>query len=172
MASILPAPKEAVCLNCDANFASNNELYKHLRSKDCRPVPKSGAASPKAGPDKPCSSTELQSSPPPTLASSEAWLKMATQGSTTEISAPKLIRSTATKPQMPGFGFKSFRYATCAVRFSPTSPEHGVCVDTGCTMSLIDRKFLQVFGNGGIKVYSMPSPMTVTGIGKAKHNAN
>ena len=89
--------KKVTCLNCDANFASNNKFYKHFRNKDCRFILKSGVASLKAGLGKPDFSIELKSSPFFILTSLEAWLKITIYDFVIKILVSKLIKFTAIK---------------------------------------------------------------------------
>ena len=42
-----------------------------------------------------------------------------------------------------GFGFRSWRYATAAVGLTKDGPKHEVCLDSGCTMTLIDCEFMK-----------------------------
>ena len=46
-----------------------------------------------------------------------------------------------------------------------------LCFDTGCTMSLIDRKFLRE-NHPDAEIKKMPTPMTVKGIGTKRHEAS
>lgn len=46
---------------------------------------------------------------------------------------------------------------------------HAICLDTGCTMSLIDRSFLNN-ELPDVKVQCMTSPIAVRGLGSTSHN--
>ena len=86
-----------------------------------------------------------------------------------------LIRSTAQQGNATdGYGFRGYRFATVKVCFKWQGEIYEICVDTGCTMSLIDRKFLYKLMEEGlvIDVKKMPTPMTVRGLGTNQHDAS
>ena len=127
-------PTARTCTNCQAEFASNNKLHRHLKEKACRkrvefklPIPT-----------------------PPELVS--------------------LIKPTALKTIAPGYAFRGYRYATVSASFSPEGKQHAICVDTGCTMSLVDRKFLNE-NVPDAQIHQSVEPIQVTGIGSTKHQA-
>ena len=85
----------------------------------------------------------------------------------------QIVSSTAPASQAPpGYAFRGRRYAQVLLKLgSPQNEAKTVCVDTGCGMSLIDRKFLKEFAPTA-SISIMPTPMTVRGIGDKQHNAN
>ena len=94
----------------------------------------------------------------------------------TESSNPLLsvIRSTAVDPPstQPGYSFRGWRYATAEAYIGfIEGPTMSICLDTGCTMSLVDRSFLKD-RCPQIKIHTMSSPMEVRGIGLTSHSAN
>ena len=54
----------------------------------------------------------------------------------------KVIESDATQIKEPGHKFRRWQYATIRVTLRENGTLEPVCVDSGCTMSLVDRKFL------------------------------
>ena len=81
-----------------------------------------------------------------------------------------VIVSTAPSESKPGFGFRSWRYAMMATAFNVLAKmTYDLCLDTGCTMSLIDRAFFaEVLPNCPITRYDQGIP--VRGIGNDIHN--
>ncbi|KAI0996568.1 hypothetical protein K3495_g11612 [Podosphaera aphanis] len=72
----------------------------------------------------------------------------------------------------PGYGFKGRRYAQVQVILhSPANSLTWVYLDSGCTMTLIDRNFL-LQACPKIKLSIMPTPMMVRGIGSHVHDAS
>ena len=54
-----------------------------------------------------------------------------------------IIESSAPAEPIPAFGFKNWKYVTTNVSFDLSLlSSHTVCIDTGCTISLVDRAFL------------------------------
>ena len=54
----------------------------------------------------------------------------------------KVIESTATHTHQPDYRFRGWHYTTAEVHFEWDSEAHSVCFNTGCSMTLIDREFL------------------------------
>ena len=54
----------------------------------------------------------------------------------------KVIESDATQIKEPGHGFRRWQYATIQVTLWENGTLEPICVDSGCTMTLVDRKFL------------------------------
>ena len=72
----------------------------------------------------------------------------------------------------PGYSFRGWRYATAEAYIgSMEGPTTSICLNTGCTMSLVDRSFLKD-RCPQIKIHTMSSPMEVRGIGLTSHSAN
>ncbi|RKF55477.1 hypothetical protein OnM2_089039 [Erysiphe neolycopersici] len=72
----------------------------------------------------------------------------------------------------PGFGFRGLRYAQIQIMLhSPGNDKNWVCLDSGCTMSLIDKNFLlQQYPTA--KLLTMSTPMTVRGIGNHTYDTS
>ena len=82
----------------------------------------------------------------------------------------KLVRSNATNISAKGYGFQGWRYATVQARLSQDGQVVSICLDTGCTASLIDRGFLNEHIPGA-EIKKMASPMKVRGLGSSSHAA-
>ena len=133
-----------ICKRCSTNFDSNNQLHRHLKARRCttKPVPESRTH---------CNPTFESPSPPSSI-----------------------VRSTAVNPPstQPGYSFCGWRYTTVEAYIgSMEGPTTSICLDTGCTMSLVDRSFLKD-RCPQIKIHTMSSPMEVRGIGLTSHSAN
>ena len=138
------SPKIHSCKRCKAIFDSNNKLHKHLRAK--------------------CQGETTLS---PNQESTEVTTALYT------IPESTIVRSTAVEVgTKKGYGFRGWRYATTEAKIGAlVNKAYQVCLDTGCTMSLIDRQFL-LEQCPGVTIYDMASPMEVRGIGSASHNAS
>ena len=107
-----PSPK---CRLYDKSFSSNNLLHKHLPY--CK---------------QPSKATATQAKPsPPKKAPSNI-----------EAFSIQVIESTAKDKPTPERAFRGFRFATVKVSFKCQGKSYKFCFDTGCTISLIDKAFL------------------------------
>ena len=82
-----------------------------------------------------------------------------------------VVSSVADDLRGDGYGFRGWHYATIEVKFTITGPLHTICMDTGCTMSLIDRNFLSREISGAA-IQRMASSISVRGLGTTSHNTN
>ena len=82
----------------------------------------------------------------------------------------KLVRSNAMNVSAKGYGFRGWRYATVQARLSQDGQVNSMCLDTGCTASLIDRGFLKEHAPN-MEIKKMASPMKVQGLGSSSHSA-
>ena len=57
----------------------------------------------------------------------------------------EIVESTAKPVTIPGFAFRGYYYLRIPIRLEPYGQEHAVCLDTGATISLIDRAFLETY---------------------------
>lgn len=82
------------------------------------------------------------------------------------------MKSAADGAKGDGLGFRGWHYATIKARLQkPSSPSYDICLDTGCTMSLMDRVFLTE-ASPGRPTRRMASPISVRGLGTTNHNTN
>ena len=74
-----------------------------------------------------------------------------------------LIESTASPTHTPGYAFRSWQYAA-----AQTLTAHGIseaiCLDTGCTMTLIDKEFL-LGQDPDVDIHKRPTEITVRSSG-------
>lgn len=124
MSSPKALPKSVTCRNCHATFASNNKLHYHLM--DCRRPPKPVAAS-----QRPV--------PKPTTAASKPVAPSHRPANAFSI---QIIESKAKDKPLPSRAFRGYRFATVKVSITYQGRLYEYYFNTGCTMSLIDRKFL------------------------------
>lgn len=154
--------KNITCNICDTKFPSRNKLHHHIKSlhkksKNSR------------------SNLALHSSNP--FTKDLAKIQSIHEGSNNEeilpISTLQLVASNAPKSAFPpGYGFRGRRYAQVQVILhSPANNPTWVCLDSGCTMTLIDKNFL-IKECPTINLAKMPSAMTVRGIGAQFHDAS
>ena len=132
--------RDTRCKRCNEGFSSRNKLHQHLRS--CRVKPS------------------------------------AVNQHSTDVNHGAIIYSDAVTDCSEGLGFRSWHYATvdgsvAAVRNDGTVVEgegevkpEKITPDSGCTMSVIDRKFLFTQAPEA-QVKTMPQPVRVRGIGDA-----
>ena len=132
--------------HCGADFQSNNQLHKHIQT----------SCSKSKTPKTPTVTEENQSEKPEPVSA---------------FHASKVVWSSATDVPAEGYAFCEHRFVTAVVLFILTGQGYKLCFDTGCTMSLIDRKFLlEVFP--GVVLKKMATPMTMRGIGLNMHDAS
>ena len=147
---ISSAKTKPTCRKCHEAFDSNNCLHRHLRAR-CNIPSSTGANIP--------SSTVAE----PTIVAEAA--------STTDAAGTKLIKSTASDTWTEGYAFRGYRFATAEISLRLHGKLHSLCLDSGCTMSLIDRQFL-LREVKNVVIKKMPTPMNVRGIGNKKHDAS
>lgn len=54
-----------------------------------------------------------------------------------------IFKSNITEDRCKGYGFHSWQYVAAMACLQSDGTAEVVCLDTGCTMSIIDREFLQ-----------------------------
>jgi len=81
---------------------------------------------------------------------------------------PTFIKFTAKREDTKGYGFKGWRYATALTQLTSEEKDELICLNTECTMSLVNREFLM---KQALKttIKRMPSPIQVKGIGAGTH---
>ena len=70
-----------------------------------------------------------------------------------------------------GFGFRNWHYITINVSLQPQASAEPVCLDTGCSLSIVDKTWLMLRAPD-TKVRFMASPIIVRGIGADKHSTS
>ena len=72
---------------------------------------------------------------------------------------------------MPGYAFLGYHYATAKVQFFLLTQDHIVCINSGYTISLIDR--ISLLDNLlGITICKMPTSMIVKRLDERKYSGN
>ena len=128
------------CSRCEACFPSRNKLFKHLRSSCSKQNPTQ--ALPKVTLDK--------------------------FAPTAHNAYVDIIKSTAEPHHntRPGYNFRSWKYATLKVSFSPDpeAEESEVSPDTGCGITLGDRAYLLKYVPK-LEIKKMTTSLPVRGVG-------
>ena len=86
----------------------------------------------------------------------------------------QIIESLAKDKPTPGRAFRDYRFTTVKVSLTYQGKLYEYYFDTGYTISLIDRKFLnQIMAEGGIQIEikRIVSPIKVRGLGIKEHDA-
>jgi len=144
------------CRRCKNSFASGNQLHAHLRKCEGTKKP---ATHPKPVMAKP---------------TKEIIADMDEDVLVFVASVPddeEIIESSAELVADTGLSFRSWHYATLCILFMLDSPASIVCVDSGCTMTLIDRVFFtDIFPTKEVKKTELP--INVRGIGSARNSTD
>ena len=147
------AKPNAMCRHCQAKFASNNLLHRHLRSKDCDGKIRQA----KFADDQ----AKIARSGTKTSTNSVAQANHA-----------EIIESTVRKPsastKAPRHLLRLYYYLRAVIKLTPRAIAELVCWDTGCSVTLIDRVFLQA-QLPKHKILRKDAPLVVRGIGSNQH---
>ncbi len=136
------------CQFCHMKFPSNNQLHRHVRN-GCSAM------------NKVPTTITVPTVPTITALSAVPITSMKP--------TPGLICSDAKKMDTTvGYSFHEWRYATANAHLTVTASPQPICLDTGCTMSLVDQKFLAEQAPS-ISIQQMSSPITVRGLGTNRH---
>ena len=84
---------------------------------------------------------------------------------------PKVVVSTAPKPEGTGYSFRRWHYVEAELKLSENAELKSGCWDTGYGVSLVDRQFLRK-QSPNTKIETLPTPLPVRGIGSNKHFTN
>ena len=137
------------CCHCSEFFNFNNTLHKHIQSDHSHGTIKE--------------EVEIKSIYTTALSSSTSKLF-------TLKLFEKLIWLNTTQVFTKGYSFWEWRYTTVQTRLSQNSQDVSICLDTDCTVSLIDWSFLKEHISE-VKVKWMISPMKVWGLELSSHAA-
>ena len=145
------------CRHCDETFASKNTLFKHLRSELEKPVKYITSDSS----DEEITSSAHKSDTTPELDTPQPALVAESVDEKLQI-----IESISKLTGKPDYGFRGYYYVTAA--FKINDQDFPVCIDTGCAMTLIDRKlFKDIILT--VKPSLISSPISVRGLGESVH---
>ena len=113
----MPEVKAYRCRRCNEELSSNNKLHRHILQCEGRKGQKARKATIANHAD---SATDIE-----------------------PVKHPILIKSSRTEMLEPGYAFRSWHYAAIkAGFFDPAEAIYDLVADIGCTMFLIDKKFL------------------------------
>ena len=143
------------CRHCLTMFSSKNELHKHLGNSG-----KGRRANASSCPGHPSKEPEAYSQEP------EAY-------PTHPFPEAKVIKSSVDSVSEVGTGqaFRQYHYAMAAIKLKLENDADNGCLDTGCSVSLMDRSWL-VKANPELSVKTMASPITVRGLGSNRHQTS
>ena len=144
-----------MCRKCEAEFASNNLLHKHLKQTKCK-----SSRTPKrtSGPKR--KSVEL-----------EVFKNLRISPKEPEVEALRIIESTAPPLTGSGMSFRSWNFLITKVSFTPSGQSQAVCADTGCGMTMIDREFIKI-QLPHIQFQKLENPVIVKGIEANRHTTD
>ena len=131
------------CRMCKTDFYSNNKLHRHVRI--CR---------------------KERASNLPATEPVDAFHRHSAGGKVLPV-----VESTATTTSDAGLNFRKWHYARLEVSHSLDGKLAKVCADTGCTMSLIDRKYL-LEAKPDATIHKTKQPIRVHGIGDKLHDSS
>lgn len=140
------------CDNCKVEFESNNKLHKHIQT--CLTT----GALPGEQP--------AENSVPNGETKTRAHFTAEVQATTNR----RLIAPTedflSSRPL--GHVFRGWHFATALASLSETADRINICVDSGCTLTVVDRTFLKS-QCPEIEISTIENAVTVSGIGKDAH---
>ena len=130
-----------ICQSCTKSFNSSNKMHKHLWEGKCHPRSKT--------------MTQVYPMEPTAAALND-----------------HVIESDI-KPnnRVSGQGFWHWQYTTITAQFNPTGPISSICIDSGCSMTLVNHQFLKDHIPGVI-IHQSTHPLTVQGLGEQMHPAS
>ena len=132
------------CQGCTERFESRNKLFKHLR-KACWNKPKDREE-------------------PQALVAGDA-----SSAQPDEAAALRVIESKGERVSGTGLAFKQYHYAVLPLSFSPDMSEaKTVCADTGCTMSMADKRCIPE----GTEIKKLPKQIPIRGVGAQIHRTD
>ena len=144
------------CRDCSATFTSKNELFRHLRKEWKEPVQHQAVVK---EPDH-----DEVSDPNPDIHVNVTELD--------RVEEPRTLISSEYIPPpsvKPGYAFRGFHYVTLTVAIAGQSFKS--CLDTGCSMTLIDRALLFRL-QPDQKPSKLASPISVRGLGNTMHKTS
>ena len=140
------------CQRCQQEFPSNNRLHIHLGNPG---KGRSKGRSSCSATDKP---KESQEGTPGIVPSA--------------YTAEEIIDSAAKADDVgTGHAFRNYHYAMAMAKLAKKCVLESICLDTGCSVSLADRAWIKEC-MPDIEIRKMASPITVRGLGSARHQTD
>ena len=158
------------CRHCRKAFKSNNALHRHVQS--IHSCTKQAALLTAAVPPpitNQVNYSELCQKLPLSL-HSELKSSPVKGAYLTELNK-QLVCSNTTNISTNDYGFQGWRYTTVDAQFSQTEPLTSICLDTDCTVSLVNRAFLTNHTLNAL-IWHMTSPMKVRSLSSISHSAD
>ena len=160
--SFFVGPVDRTCRICTKTFASRNKLYQHVRDEH-RTLSQQKQ---KQGTDVSTSSQQKRKQGTDVSPARKACHTASKEPK----SSPRIIQSKVDYAErVAGTGFRNWHHVTALVQCSKEGIPQEVCLDTGCPVTLGDRRFLKA-QIPHAKIRTMESPSTVKGIGETRHS--
>ena len=144
------------CAKCSKSFPSRNKLFSHLREACWR---------------KPTTTDESRSTKATSEDSAGTKEPARTAMVAQQTGIREIIQSSASSTKPPGYAFRGWKYASFKLRLAKEAipapqelPESEACADTGCSVTLGDKKYVLRMVPG-IEIRKMASPVPVRGLG-------
>lgn len=139
------------CRTCSETFESKSQLFKHLKTAHWNQTN---------------DDSEAQAAYSLNSATKDIQTEFSLNADNAEL---RVIESKAEKGNGTGLAFKRFTYAVLPCAFKPDmSDAKDVCTDSGCSMSMIDRRFLPE----GAQIQKLPKMVPIRGIGAQIHRTD
>ena len=97
--------------------------------------------------------------------------RSATSGGAGKGESLPVIKSDTPKLDMKGMAFRIWHFLTALCNFDIGRTEVPICLDTGCSMSLVDRRFLKSHVPG-IIIQKQSLTVNLRGIGSNRHSTD
>ena len=147
-------PIDKTCRKCKQTFSSKNKLHQHVRTEHQYSVPS------ERNPTVP--SERSPATVPPKVQSEDNYT----------LEDARIVKSTVVHSnKVTGTGFRNWHYVVGKIMLDPSGPLRDICIDTGCSVTVLDKRFLEA-NLPQAKIRTMASPAIVKGLGKAKHEVN
>ena len=145
------------CRRCHRTFESNNKVHEHIR-KECKRQSRTKSAN-----------TEVSS---PTM-SANTDISLAND-STDKANILLIINSSvnANADIDTGYRFQGWRRVTTSISLAKDQEARSACLDSGASLTLIDRRFFLSQTKGSISIRKMADPIMVRGIGSNRHSTD
>ncbi|KAF1992648.1 hypothetical protein K402DRAFT_416287, partial [Aulographum hederae CBS 113979] len=82
----------------------------------------------------------------------------------------QIVDSTAPPHAVEGYGFLSWRFITVGVRYTPDGVDYNQKLDSGCTMSVMDREHLQSIAPSAV-IIPLDNGPYIRGIGRKRYRS-
>lgn len=87
---------------------------------------------------------------------------------TSNANTAPIDRFTAEKVSGTRHAFRNWYYTLAQISWQPNGPSHPVCIDAGCTMTIVDRSFLPPYA----VIQKMTSSVKIRGLESKIHHSD